>query len=248
MSPHRFLVPPDTLTAETAEVPEPAARQIRQVLRLRPGEDVVLFDGGGSEWLARLETVSKERVSAMLLQSSCPDTEAIVSVTLSQVLLKSDRFEFVLQKATELGVQTVQPVLSERCIADSPSPSRLERWERILREATEQSGRVRVPSLLPVVRLDEAIAPEHGPAVMLWESEKDRSLSRSLADLAGTGRLNLICGPEGGFATGEAERMRNSGVAVASLGPRILRAETAAVTALTISLYALGELEPPPPA
>ena len=243
---HRFFVPPQTLTADLVRLPSDVARQMTQVLRLRAGEDIVLFDGSGDEWTARIDRAGGEEVTVAISERRTPATEPAVKVTLSQALLKSDRFEFVLQKATELGAFSFQPVATNRSVAGRPSPSRISRWKRIVREAAEQSGRVRVPELLNAVDLPAAAESSLGTAVVLWEGERQRSLRAVLGDLRDADhlRVNLIVGPEGGLEKREVEILTAEGAAVAGLGRRVLRSETASIAALAVLMYELRELDP----
>jgi 16S rRNA (uracil1498-N3)-methyltransferase len=173
-------------------------------------------------------------------------------------VLKADRFEFVLQRCTEAGVARFQPFVSERCVAEMPGGQKLGRWERLVREAAEQSGRVAVPPLMPAVAL--ADLPRRAdllPGVVLWEEERSVGLLEALGGSAislgavsrTSGRrgeprpsLALVIGPEGGLAKPEVERLAAAGMTVASIGPRVLRAETAALAATAAVMYHCGQL------
>jgi 16S rRNA (uracil1498-N3)-methyltransferase len=211
---------------------------------MRGGDGLVLFDGGGSEWLATLGAVEGGEVVVRLLEERSPSTEPAARVTLCQGLLKTNRFEFVIQKATELGVHAVQPVVTRRSVAEPPSGQRILRWSRIAREAAEQSGRLRVPEVLAAASLEVAAAGSDAPAIALWEGERTVSLREALMGASGGGKdgLRLFVGPEGGFEAGEAEVLKASGATLATLGARILRSETAGVAAVTVAMYELGEL------
>ena len=243
---HRFFVPRDALSENAVRLPEDVSRQIARVLRLRPRDTIALFDGSGYEWLARIDKVTHRKVVATVTQRRSPATEPTVRVTLTQALLKSDRFELVLQKAVELGVHAVQPLVCNRTVPAQPSQSRTARWERIVREAAEQSGRVRVPAILGPTPLQSAADPNLGAAIVLWEGERSRSLRSVLRSLCGDEacRINLIVGPEGGFEAWEVEALAAKSVAAAGMGPRTLRAETASIAALAAVMYELGELGP----
>ena len=172
-----------------------------------------------------------------------PEREAATQITLSQAVLKSDNFELVLQKATELGVAAIKPFTCERSVARPASASRRERWRRIIREAAEQSGRTIVPELLEEADLPGALATAN-QTIMFWEEERSGSLRVALRGITGES-LNLVVGPEGGFSASEADSARAAGVAVVGIGPRILRAETAGITAVALALYELGEMDGP---
>ena len=241
---HRFFVETDLAEAGELRLPRDVAHQVTRVLRIRGGDRLVLFDGGGSEWLAKVDSVESGEVVVSLLDERSPATEPATRVTLCQALLKTNRFEFVIQKATELGIHAIQPVITRRSVAEPPSRQRALRWSRIAREAAEQSGRLRVPEVLEAMNLVDAAAGLDGPAIALWEGERTASLREALVGAidGGTSDLRLFVGPEGGFEADEAEVLKASGAALATLGARILRSETAGVAAVTLAMYELGEL------
>jgi 16S rRNA (uracil1498-N3)-methyltransferase len=234
---HRFYVP-GPLAAGLVDLPGPAAHQVLSVLRLRPGAPLVLFDGRGGEWSAKLAAAGREGVAARLLEHHTPAREAALRVTLGQALLKADRFEWVLQKGTELGVAAFQPLLTRRTVPGGPgarSEGRLERWRRIVTEAAEQSGRCVVPRVAPPAPLAATLA-EPGPTVLLWEGERERPFATALRLAAGEGGpVRLLVGPEGGFEAQEAAAAVTAGAFSATLGPRILRSETAALAAVALT-------------
>ena len=247
---HRFCVAPDAIASGRVVLPDAAAEQVRKVLRLRAGEGIAVFDGSGAEWSASLDAVGRDSVTATLIEQSFPEVEASVDITLLVALIKAERFEIVLQKATELGVCRFVPFVSERVQggdAAAPSKRRIARWNRIVTEATEQSGRVRVPRIDPPTSMAEAVAAaaDQGPVILLWEAGAPRGFRTVLEELISEeapSRLSLVIGPVGGIATREVEEAMEAGAVVAGLGPRVLRAETAAVAALTASMHQLGQL------
>ncbi len=240
MSPHRFFVVERPVSGELLALSAETSRQIARVLRLRDGDTVVVFDGSGGEWQAEIQSADPRAVSLLVGAREEPEREAATRITLSQAVLKSDNFELVLQKATELGVAAIKPFTSERSVARSATTSRRDRWRRIIREAAEQSGRTIVPELLDDADLRGVLAaPDQ--SIMFWEEERSRSLGDALRGMSGES-LNLVVGPEGGFSAAEADSARAAGAAVVGIGPRILRAETAGITAVALALYELGEM------
>jgi 16S rRNA (uracil1498-N3)-methyltransferase len=239
---HRFFVP-GPLAGGEAALPAQIAHQATAVLRLRAGEPVVVFDGSGGEWAAEL-VGSGRAVSVRLLEERFPAREPGLHVTLEQAVLKADRFEWVLQKGTELGIGAFQPLLTRRTVAGGAG--RLDRWRRIVVEAAEQCGRCRVPEVAEPRRLEDVLA-RPAPAVLLWENERRQpfpvALAAAVARATGTGGVRLMVGPEGGFDPEEARAALEAGALPASLGPRILRAETAALAAASLSC--LGFAPPP---
>jgi 16S rRNA (uracil1498-N3)-methyltransferase len=241
----RFHVP-EAAPGARVELPEHSAHHAREVLRLRAGAAVRVFDGGGVELDAVLDEVSRRSVTARLGHRVEPRPESPLRLVLAVSPLKGDRMELVVQKATELGATEVWPVVTDRTDAAARPAlhgSRDERWARVASGAAEQSGRAFVPRLAPTVRLAELVArPFAGTRVVLLETAGHPalpSLPRPLDDA-----LLLLVGPAGGFEPHEAGRLRDAGFAAASLGPRILRAETAAVAAVAIAQAAWGDLGP----
>lgn len=245
---HRFFVRHENIRGARVDLPSETAVQIARVLKLRRGEQVALFDGAGREWTARLESVSESAASAQLVDERRPDVELPCAITICQALIRPERFETVLQKGTELGASRFVPLVTARVQgADSagPSPARLARWQRIVLEAAEQSGRVLVPEIAPVARIEEIVPAEdaRGPVVLLWEEERDASLRSVLHSVMQAGapeRLALVVGPVGGLMEAEVGAAKRAGARVAGMGRRVLRSETAAVAALAAVLYEFG--------
>lgn len=243
MSLHRFHV---SAAAPGARVtfPEHAAHHAREVLRLRAGAAVRVFDGAGHEWDAVLDEVSRRSVGARLLHATPTRPESPLRLVLAIAALKGDRMELVIQKATELGVAQIWPLVTDRTDAAARPAlegSRSERWERVASGAAEQCGRAVVPQLAPTTTLAGLLArPFDGARVVLLETPGHAALT-SLALEAKTPLL-LLVGPAGGFEPAEALALQAAGFAAAALGPRILRAETAAVAAVAIAQAHWGDL------
>ncbi len=251
MGERSFFVEPGAIQGDRADVRGPVAHQIGRVLRLRPGDEIELLDNSGALYAARITEITRASVAAEIVERRLPKTEPPVGVELYQALLKGQKMEWVLQKGTEIGISRFVPVLSERCIS-RPSAGdmadRLERWRTIVREAAEQSGRAILPNVAPLVNLGEACvsARQADLTVMAWEEERTTSLKDLLAQTeqkrGRPARVALLIGPEGGFSGTEAERAKTAGAQIAGLGPRILRAETAAIVAATVVLWETGGL------
>jgi len=243
MSTHRFHVPQAAPGARVT-LPDHTAHHAREVLRLRPGAAVRVFDGQGLEWDGVLEEVSRRAVTARLLHAAPARPESPLRLTLAMAALKGDRMELVIQKATELGVAHVWPVVTFRTDAAARpalNGSRAERWERVASSAAEQCGRAVVPHLAPTTTLEGLLQrPFDGTRAVLLETPGHRALSSLPVD--STSPLLLLVGPAGGFEPGEADALHGAGFAAASLGPRILRAETAAVAAVAIAQATWGDL------
>jgi len=246
---HRFFVPADWLTTEHVTITGALVHRLRNVLRLSPGDRLLLLDNSGWEHEVELREVSSQRIEGQVLRKSLATGEPRTKITMFQALLKLNKFEWVLQKCTELGVVGFVPVITERCIIGSLediSKTKTERWWRILMEAAEQSGRGRLPTLRPAVLFPAACqdAAKGGLTLIPWEEERETSLRSVLqSEERPPFSINLLVGPEGGFTEQEVDQARRYGAIPITLGPRILRAETAGLVAASAILYELGDLE-----
>ncbi len=225
-----------------------AARRVASVLRLRAGDEMTLFDGTGVEARAALTSVSPSRVEARVVSVAPGLPEPAVRVTLYQSVVKGERFDWLVEKGTELGVARFVPLLSRRAVARPGEGGKLERWRRIAIEAAEQCGRAVVPEVSAPVSLEEALTSLEGPALLPYEGERAAGIAQALRSAAGGGRpasLALIIGPEGGFEPDEVRLALAAGAQPVSLGPRILRSETAGIVAAALTLAELGALDAP---
>lgn len=237
MTLHRFFLPPECFEPRHVTFPDHTAHQMRRVLRLRSGDQAIVLDGSGKEYVVRL-TISAEAVEGTIEHEQENTTEPPIQLTLYQGLLKGAKFELVLQKCTELGVARFVPVNTARSVAAEPGEARLHRFEAIVREAAEQSGRGRIPQVGAPETFGSALrmAMANGPSIMLYEEEEDRRLT-DVPILAATPReISVFVGPEGGFAPEEADAAVGAGAELVTLGPRILRAETAAIAGTALLL------------
>ena len=249
---HRFFVHTNCINGETVELPGAVSRQLYQVLRCRPGDQIILLDNSGVEYYVKLESVDQKRVTGIVTEIGKGKGDPKTKITLYQGILKSDKFEFVLQKGTELGVSDFVPTLCSRSIPtlnnNNWSKNRQSRCLKIISEATEQCGR----SVMPILRnpIDFWSACDHaeGFKLILSEYEHKTSLKKALTalnvrDYHNT-RTSVFVGPEGGFTQNEIDHARTRNIAAVSLGNRTLRAETAGIAAVTSILYEFQELDP----
>ena len=240
---HRFFVSPESISDGRVSLEGGTAAQIARVLRGRPGDTIVVLDGSGVEYRVVLGSVSVTKVVGEVVDSGMCEGEPGVDVTLYQAIIKGDKFEYVLQKGTELGVSAFVPIVCERSIPNARrwGKGRYERWRTIAKEAAEQSGRGRVPRIDAAVRFGEACEMHVGAGVVPWEMEKSYSLRQALGQIRGR-RIGIFVGPEGGLTSDEVGLATANGIRPVTLGRRILRAETASVAAVTAAMYELGEL------
>jgi len=224
----RLFVDTELQPQASLELPEAAAHHAVRVLRLREGDAVVLFDGRGGEYDARLSMPGRDRVLAETRERRDVDRESPLAVTLVQAISTSDKMDFTIQKAVELGAVAIHPVFSAKSVvrlSGEREAKKLAHWRRIAIAACEQCGRNRVPEIREPVALDRYIAPA-GVKILLSPLGAGK-----LADLA-NGPLAVAAGPEAGFSDEEEKLLRRAGFAAVRLGPRILRTETAALAAL----------------
>lgn len=222
---NRFFV--DDIAGERIALPAGVAHQVRRVLRLRDGDELLLLDGRGGQARCRLDgddAVVEERAAA--------GGEPRHRLEVCQALIKGDRLEQVIQHGTEVGVAAFRLIVTERCVVRELSRRRVDRLRTIAREAAEQSERAIIPAVHDPVPLGEVLAPS---SVLLYE----RHDGRRLTELEPPHRI--IIGPEGGFSDAEVESATHAGVTPAGLGPRILRAESVALAAASVILARTGD-------
>ena len=221
-----------------------AANHIMRVLRLRPGDPLALFDGRGGEHAARVEAFLKDAVIVEVGGHSATAVESPLSLTLAQGVSRGERMDWVVQKATELGVAGIVPVLTERTVVRldaKHSERKLLHWRGIAVAACEQSGRTRIPDIVPPRELHEFLRQSNqAPAVRLLLSPSG-TLHIDEVRLSDGGMIVLI-GPEGGLTEAEQRAALDAGFQAVRLGPRVLRTETAAVAALTLLQHQFGDL------
>lgn len=249
---HRFFIAPELVKEMGVylSLPKELAHQVRDVLRLGLGEKLILLDNQGNEILATVEGSSRAGVIVQLLERHPGKSASPIRIILCQGLMKSARFEWVLEKGTELGVAAFAPTLCQRSTAglEDAGAAKLQRWQRIIQEATEQCGRATLPELLSIRPLAQSLAsiPPGALAIMPWEEAEGKSLRDVLAGVrmrvAGVvipQTVLLFIGPEGGLTADEVALARKYGVQIVTLGARILRAETAALASVASVMYAL---------
>ena len=241
----------DTALAGRSEVelPRTAAEHVTRVLRLGAGAPLVLFDGRGGEYRATLIQAGRGGTRARLEGHATVERESPLALTLLQAVSRTEKMDWVLQKATELGVAAIQPVLAERSVTrlDAERAERREQhWLGVLRSACEQCGRNRVPELLPVQTLDAACAQFRRRAPAAVAVMLDPRAAATLASSARAARTTagLLIGPEGGWSDAELATAQLHGFTAVRFGPRVLRTETAAVAALTALQAWAGDLGP----
>jgi len=253
---HRFYIHPTFRQGEVITFPTEIAHQLHRVLRMRPHETAIAFDGSGVDYVVRLAVVERGEALGQIIGERPGRSEPPVAITLYQSLLKRDNFEWALAKCTEVGVAKIVPIISQRTIRHERSEEgrrekqqehRHERWRRVIVEAVEQCERSVVPTLSETIPFEKAIQGGQGEEhynvrLLCYESEEKITLKTVLAAYhrqraQATPKIAIIIGPEGGFTEEEVRAARDAGWQSVSLGGQILRAETAGVVAAACILY-----------
>lgn len=215
---------------------------ITRVMRSNIGDRVIASDGSGRDVIVELENVEKDRVVACIVERLEENRELPIQVTLAQGLAKGEKMDFIVQKTTEMGVHRIVPFTSSRTIVklnDKKENNRLQRWQKIAKEAAEQAHRSRIPEIGEVVPLKEIIkdGKEYDLALIAYELEHQQKLAQLLGKLSNGSQILVVIGPEGGFSEEEVALAEDNGFHSVTLGRRILRTETAGIAALAMLSY-----------
>lgn len=254
----RYFIPPEQFQEGIVVITGEDARHIGKVMRGRPGDKVIVSDGVAREALAEIEHIEQDRVTAVIVERLDMTSEPWVQVTIAQSLPKGDKMETVIQKCTEIGAVAFVPFLSARTVVQYDAKKegkRLERWRKIAKEAAEQSHRNRIPDITPPLSWKELLDSFAGYDLVCYCYEKEHGhqlrdvivpFMEQIAEKSRwqrtQPRLLLVIGPEGGFTEEESLAAEQAGACSTGLGRRILRAETAGMTALACILYESGEM------
>jgi len=245
---NRFFVAQENVSEGQVALAPEQAHQIRDVLRLKVGDNIIILDNTGLEYLVRLSAVERDSAVGDVIEKRPATGEPRTHITLYQSMPAREKFEYILQKCTEVGVCEFVPVITQRSVVrGSSGQDRTARWRRIITEAAEQSGRGRIPELREAVEFDKAV---HAIAcfercIIAAVGAKGAGLREVLhCGPVAPVRIALFIGPEGGFTDDEIRLACAKGAAAINLGKRILRTETAAVVASALILHELGETGP----
>jgi len=254
----RIFLPPDKLTSDKVVIDDENARYLSIVLRTRPGEIITIFDGSGQRYICKIVQIQKKEVIVEQIKKEACPAESPVAITLAQGLPKSGKMDLIVQKSTELGVGKIIPLITER--SQVRHTQKTERWRKIALSASQQSGRTKVPVITDPVNLEDYLSNQMTPPakgyiedvkgitlgqearIILSEEYGQRNLKQILTALKDVRDISLLIGPEGGFSGAEVVAAVKHGFLEASLGPRILRTETAPITAISIIQYELGDI------
>jgi 16S rRNA (uracil1498-N3)-methyltransferase len=245
---HRFYVNEDQIHDDVISLTGTDVNHIKNVLRMKPGDEIIICNGQGKDCYCIIKTVSETIIEAEIQCVRKTDTELTSRITLFQGLPKSDKMELVIQKAVELGVFSVIPVMTARSIVKLEDKKReekkLERWQAIAESAAKQSGRGQIPKIMPVIAYKEAVkqAGSMDLAVIPYENAKGMQLTKDImGSLKRCATIGIIIGPEGGFEESEIELASANNIKPISLGRRILRTETAGFAVLSMMMLVLED-------
>ena len=242
----RFFIPPQQMGKYESVISGDDAHHLRDVLKLQPDELVVVFDGRGREFRARIVSITPRQVRVAMLDRVEADTDSVLDLTIGQGYLKDKKMDGLVRQLTELGVGRWIPFFSRRSIP-SPDPKRMmgrsQRWHKISLESLKQCGRCHAMSIDPVVSFGDAVkqANDHDLKIIFWEESKSASMPIQIQP-PHPASVFVMIGPEGGFEANEISYAKESGFKTVGLGPRILKAETAALAAAVMVQHVLGDM------
>lgn len=230
-----------TVNTET-ELSASAAHHIANVLRLKPGNPVKLFNGTGFFFYAVITEASKKKVSVRIESSEQAKSESNLHTHLGQVMSRGDRMDYAIQKSTEMGVNEITPLMSERCelkLKADREAKRLEHWKQVAISAAEQCGRATVPVIHPVCSLEEWLTQQSGKGLSLVFHHRD---TQNLTQIQTPPKhVNMLIGPEGGLSEAEIELAKKADFVACTFGPRVMRTETAPVACLSVLQWLWGD-------
>lgn len=238
----KVFLPVPEITTRIISITGENARYLTTVLRCRAGDLITVNDKGCKSYPGRIISATRKEVAVEITGAAREtDSESPLKIRLLQGLLKGDKMDLVIQKATELGVTEIIPVITER--SQVRETRKVARWQKIAQEASRQSGRSHVPAIREPADIESTLSgrPVSRGGIIFWEQGGER-LSAVIRRFRGTPAIEVFTGPEGGFSEKEVRTAQEKGFSIATLGKRILRAETAAIVALGIVQYQLGDL------
>ncbi len=238
----RIYEPAPLIPGQILALSEDGANHVGRVLRMQPGQSLVLFNGEGGQYAATLSTVSKRQVEVVIEAFDAHECESPLTLHLGQVVSRGEKMEFTIQKSVELGVQIISPLISARCgvrLNGERFDKKVEQWQKIAIAACEQCGRNRVPEIRPVQALGNWLAEPGDELKLNLHPRAAYSINTLPVPAHG---VRLLIGPEGGLSEEEIQQAAAAGFVDVLLGPRVLRTETAALTAITALQCRFGDL------
>lgn len=245
---HRFFVSAKDIKGNSIIIDGDDASHILRVLRLRIDDEIIVCDGEETEYICSISSIDKKSVACRILERKASIAEPSVRIHLYQGIPKSVKMDLIVQKCTEIGIYSITPVYTERVVVrrdnDRDLPGKISRWQRIAEEASKQSGRGRIPIINSPMDFSQVLICLEGRdvAVMPYEKECKTGLKQVMQGKNNINDASIFIGPEGGFTDDEVNKAKQCGIETVSLGPRILRTETAGFACLTMMLYELDEM------
>jgi 16S rRNA (uracil1498-N3)-methyltransferase len=246
MQRHRFYAPPSRLSDSHLTLEPDEAHHLTRVLRLAKGARVFVFDGAGNEYACEVTGVSKSSVDLIVISQLQDEVESRLHLTLGQALIKGDKFDLVVQKATELGVTRIVPLLTDHSDirkAEERIENRLHRWRRIALEAVKQCGRRRLVEITEPVSFAAFCRTEAAGNKLILSERRGRTLREAAAQMTSVDQLSLCVAAEGGWSEQELQMAESHRAIPVHLGARILRTETAAIAAVTLAQHLFGDMK-----
>lgn len=240
-----FYVKNEQIEDEKASIINKDVKHIRDVLRYKVGDELSICNENGEKYITKILNFSKEQIDLKILKRCTETSEPNIKITLFQGMPKADKLETIIQKCTELGVSEIVPLMTERVIVkldEKSIPKKLERWNKIALEASKQSGRQKVPKVKSPINIKNLVEniSKYDILILPYECEKDNTIKNVLKNLDKKCKnIAIIIGPEGGFSEEEVDLFNADNAKLVTLGPRILRTETAGMVTLAMILYEL---------
>ncbi|MGO1372271.1 MAG: 16S rRNA (uracil(1498)-N(3))-methyltransferase [Senegalia sp. (in: firmicutes)] len=246
---NRFFVNIDNIKDENIIIDnKDDLKHIKNVLRLKENEKIEISDGLDNEYIVQIKNITDEFIETLILEKTDIKRESNINITLYQGYPKSSKMEFIIQKATELGVKRIVPIITDRTIVkinnNKKEEKKLERFEKIAFEAAKQSKRGIIPEVPQIMNLESAVKEmqKNNSFIIVPYENENKIYIKEVLKKTKEKDISIIIGPEGGFSESEIKKLQEIGASIVSLGPRILRTETAGLTLISIIMYQLGDV------
>lgn len=243
---HKFFVTPNNIEGQKAIIQGDDVKHIYKVLRLDVGDEIIINNSQGQEYLGSIADINKSFVAVNLLEAVEKNAESSIQIDLYQGLPKSSKMDYIVQKATEIGVNSVTPIITERVVVKSELGEfkKTDRWKRIALEACKQCKRTIIPDVNAPIIFDDLIEKlkDYDLIVVPYENKEDYGIKKMCESIKEVKSVAIIIGPEGGFEEEEIKLLEDIGAHIVTLGPRILRTETAGIVTAAVLQYELGDL------
>ncbi len=241
---HKFFVDPSSVEADIIKIGGEDSHHISRVLRLKEDDEVIVCDKNGIDYYCSVKSIEKDEVTVWILKKEVSKTEPPIEITLYQGVPKGDKLETVIQKCVELGAVAIVPVAMKRSVAIIKDKEKKQiRMQRIAMEAAKQCGRAKIPEVLQTMSFKEAIVHSNmcDLKILPYEAENELSLKTVLKNNEKAKKIAVFIGPEGGFDDEEVSIAKDNGFEIVTLGPRILRTETAPLACISAIMYEIGD-------